>query len=60
MELEERSIESLPDRCQNCGAPLTEAEKVAALEGAATLVLCTTCASEQVVLDEEGEEEAEY
>jgi hypothetical protein len=59
MDLEERTIEHLPDRCQNCGTPLTEAEKVAALEGAATLVLCTTCASEQLPLEEEAQEEAE-
>jgi hypothetical protein len=56
MDLEERSIEELPDRCQNCGAPLTDAEKQAALEGETSLVLCTTCAAEQVPLaDDEGE-----
>jgi hypothetical protein len=56
MNLEERSIEELPDRCQNCGAPLTDAEKQAALEGETSLVLCTTCAAEQVPLaDDEGE-----
>jgi hypothetical protein len=59
VDLEERTIEQLPDRCQNCGTPLTEAEKVAALEGAASLVLCTTCASEQVPLEEELTEEPE-
>ena len=31
MELEERTIEQLPDRCQNCGAKLTDAEKETAL-----------------------------
>jgi hypothetical protein len=56
MDLEERSIEELPDRCQNCGALLTDAEKQAALEGETSLVLCTTCAAEQVPLaDDEGE-----
>lgn len=57
MELEERTIEQLPDRCQNCGAELTDAEKSAALtEGPPNgLVLCTTCAAE-VVPVEEGEE----
>jgi hypothetical protein len=59
MDLEERSIEQLPERCQNCGTPLTEPEKVAAMEGAATLVLCTTCASEQVPLEEEAGEDSE-
>jgi hypothetical protein len=57
MELEERSIESLPDRCQNCGATLTDAEKEIALEGAAQVVLCTTCAAEEVSLTEEEAEE---
>jgi DNA-directed RNA polymerase subunit RPC12/RpoP len=57
MELEERTIEQLPDRCQNCGARLTDAEKQTALtEGPPNgLVLCTTCAAE-VVPVEEGEE----
>ena len=43
MELEERSIESLPDDCESCGRKLTDAEKAAALELAADApVLCTT------------------
>jgi hypothetical protein len=42
MELEERSVETLPERCQNCGTPLTEAEKAAALEDPGPVVLCTT------------------
>jgi hypothetical protein len=58
MGLEERSIEELPERCQSCGAKLTDAEKRAALEGDAPLVLCTTCAAEQVPLADEGGEEA--
>jgi hypothetical protein len=58
MALEERSIEELPDRCQNCGARLTDAEKETALEGEASLVLCTTCAAEQVPLGDEGGEDA--
>jgi hypothetical protein len=58
MELEERSIESLPDACENCATPLTDAEKAAALELAADApVLCTTCAAEQVPLDEVEAEE---
>jgi hypothetical protein len=57
MELEERTIEQLPDRCQNCGATLTDAEKQAALvEGVASeQVLCTTCAAEVVPLGEDDE-----
>ena len=56
MDLEERSIEELPDRCQNCGAELTDAEKQTALESGGSLVLCTTCAAEQVPLADEIEE----
>jgi len=56
MGLEERSIEELPERCQSCGAKLTSAEKQAALEGDTSLVLCTTCAAEQVPLGDDGEE----
>ena len=55
MNLEERSIEELPERCQSCGAKLTDAEKQIALEGESSMALCTTCAAEQVLADEEGE-----
>jgi len=58
VKLEERTIEELPDSCQNCGAKLTDAEKQTALTEGASLVLCTTCAAEVVPL-EEDEEEAE-
>jgi DNA-directed RNA polymerase subunit RPC12/RpoP len=59
MELEERTIEQLPDRCQNCGAKLTDVEKRNALtEGPPSgLVLCTTCAAEVVPVEEDDEEE---
>jgi uncharacterized protein with PIN domain len=59
MDLEERTIEQLPDRCQNCGAKLTDAEKRAALtEGPPSgLVLCTTCAAEVVPVEGAEEEE---
>jgi hypothetical protein len=57
MGLEERSIEDLPDRCQSCGARLTDAEKQTALEGEPSLVLCTTCAAEQVPLGDDGRED---
>lgn len=58
MELEERTIEQLPDRCQSCGAQLTDAEKETALtEGTSTgQVLCATCANEVLPLDEEEDE----
>jgi hypothetical protein len=56
--LEEHTIETLPERCENCGARLTEAEKQLALERGATPVLCSSCAAEQEPLVE-PEEEAE-
>jgi hypothetical protein len=58
VELEERTIEQLPERCDNCGAQLTDAEKQTALtEGPPSgRVLCTTCASEVVPLAEDEEE----
>lgn len=58
MELEERTIEQLPDRCQNCGAELTDTEKQNALtEGTRTgRVLCATCANEVLPLAEDEEE----
>jgi hypothetical protein len=59
MELEERTIEQLPDRCQNCGATLTDAEKQTALEEGTQVVLCTTCAAEASALPEEEVEEFE-
>jgi hypothetical protein len=58
VELEERTIEQLPDRCQSCGAELTDAEKETALTEGATTVLCAICAAEVVPLDE-GDEEAD-
>jgi hypothetical protein len=58
VELEERSVETLPERCQNCGTALTEREKEVALERGSGVVLCTACAAEQVSLgDEEPDEE---
>jgi hypothetical protein len=59
VDLEERSIEQLPDRCQNCGAQLTDAEKQTALESSGGMVLCTTCAAEQVPVTEDETEGAE-
>jgi flavoprotein len=57
VDLEERTIETLPDRCQNCGATLTDAEKQTALEEGSQLVLCTTCAAEAEALPEETVDE---
>ena len=54
-DLEERTVESLPNSCESCGAMLTEAEKRTALESGATPVLCTTCAIEQAPADDVAE-----
>jgi hypothetical protein len=59
MELEEQTVEQLPDRCQNCGTPLTAAEKAAALEDGGPVVLCTTCAAEAAALPEEEADDFE-
>jgi hypothetical protein len=58
MDLEERSIEHLPDRCQNCGTRLTDAEKQGVLERGSSRVLCAICAAEELPApDQEVEEE---
>jgi hypothetical protein len=46
-DLEERTIDDLPQRCESCGATLTDAEKSLALEREDSPVLCTICATEQ-------------
>lgn len=55
-DLEERTIGGLPNRCANCGATLTDAEKQRILDEGATIALCTTCAVEATALPEEGGE----
>jgi hypothetical protein len=55
-DLEEHTIESLPGRCANCGATLTEAEKGLALESGASPVLCGVCAAEDAPTVEPAEE----
>ncbi len=61
MDLEEQTIEPVGDRCEECGAKLTEAELEAVLESGGP-VLCTVHAEEIVPLDDaeavEGEPEA--
>jgi hypothetical protein len=46
MELEERTIEDLPERCDNCGASLTESEKQRVLDEGSSAALCAICATE--------------
>jgi hypothetical protein len=55
-DLEERTIETLPERCDSCGATLTEDEKRSALESGATPVLCSICAAEDAPAVEASEE----
>ena len=57
MDLEEHSLEPVIERtCAECGAQLTQQEIRASLESGGTF-LCSVHASEQVPLDEEGEQE---
>jgi CRISPR/Cas system-associated protein Cas10 (large subunit of type III CRISPR-Cas system) len=58
VELEERTIEQLPERCQSCGTPLTEHEKQRIIDEGEAVALCATCAAEQETVVEESEEEA--
>ncbi|HLM30729.1 MAG TPA: hypothetical protein VK326_03615 [Solirubrobacterales bacterium] len=55
-DLEERTIADLPQRCENCGATLTDAEKSLALERGSSPVLCTICAAEQEPAADPAEE----
>jgi hypothetical protein len=57
MELEERTIEDLPERCENCGATLTDSEKLRILDDGATAALCTICATELDAVSEGDEAE---
>jgi hypothetical protein len=57
MDLEEHvGVEEVKERCESCGAKLTDAEIKAALDGASDVFLCSPCASEQVEVEEDPEE----
>ncbi len=56
MGLEERTLESVGDRCEECGAKLTQHEMRAVLESGGP-ALCTVHAEEVVPL---GEEDVEF
>jgi len=58
MDLEEHTIEHAQDRCEECGAPLTEAEIKAALESGGPS-LCAIHADEVVAPDEGDDAEVE-
>jgi uncharacterized protein with PIN domain len=51
MDLEERTLEPVGDRCEECGTRLTPAEQQAVLESGGP-ALCTVHAAEAVPLDE--------
>ena len=55
MALEERTIEDLPERCENCGATLTDSEKQRILDDDAGAALCTICATEMDAVSEGDE-----
>jgi hypothetical protein len=59
VELEERTIEQLPERCENCGATLTRDEKQRILDDGAAVALCTICAAEASAIPDEDVEEGE-
>lgn len=57
MDLEERTLETASDRCEECGAQLTPAELEAVLESGGP-ALCAVHAAEVVpVADDDGEAE---
>lgn len=58
MHLEERSIDSLPDRCEECGSRLTDADKRRLLEEPSGPTLCATCAAEVVEIEDPEADEA--
>jgi hypothetical protein len=50
MDLEERTLETVGERCEECGAKLTDAELKTAMEAGGP-ALCTVHATEAVTLD---------
>jgi hypothetical protein len=59
VDLEEKSIDALPDRCEECGAKLTPAEMQAAMESGGP-ALCSIHAAEDepgLAADEAGFQE---
>jgi hypothetical protein len=54
MDLEERTIETLSDRCEMCGAKLTSEEQAEALERGGP-ALCGVHAAETLPAEEQGE-----
>jgi hypothetical protein len=59
MDLEERTLETVGERCEECGARLTETELKTALERGGP-ALCTVHASEETALDPGGSDDPAY
>ena len=55
MGLEEHTIEDLSNRCEECGAPLTDAEQQAALESGGPSLCAVHAAEAEPALDGEDE-----
>jgi uncharacterized protein with PIN domain len=58
MELEERTLENVGDRCEECGAKLTQRELEQVIESGGP-ALCTVHAAEVVPVGEEDAAEEE-
>jgi uncharacterized protein with PIN domain len=58
MDLEEKTLEQVGDRCEECGAKLTERELEQVLESGGP-ALCTIHAQEQVAVSEVDDLEEE-
>jgi hypothetical protein len=56
MDLEERTLETVGERCEECGAKLTEAELKTAMESGGP-ALCTVHAAESTPLDPDALDE---
>jgi uncharacterized protein with PIN domain len=56
MDLEEKTLEQVGDRCEECGAKLTGRELEQVLESGGP-ALCTVHAQEQVVVSDEALED---
>ena len=54
MDLEEKSLDHIGDRCEECGAKLTRAEIQAAMESGGP-ALCTVHAEEVVSVSDEDD-----
>jgi hypothetical protein len=56
MDLEERTLETVGEHCEECGAKLTEAELKTVMETGGP-ALCTVHALEETALEQDGLDE---